>query len=277
MNHNDLYKMLELPAEVVEHLHNYEKERTFQMPAELQKRLLTRMSWDDAVKELQELLKDDTHGFQMLYEMLDIVCKYSYPKYKELKVSNEIFTETMKFITRFLEWHMEYYGEYKYTQALWFPREMAVVEFRIGTLEYEFIDGETREIAVHIPSDAVFNRESVLESLKAFVSFRNEYFPEWQGVNFVCDTWMLAPAMEELLSETSNVLAFKHMFELDVISEDATWFMGFIFPGHENDDFEKLPEKSSLHKKAKAYLLSGKKIGVAKGHLTDEIMKIIGG
>jgi len=95
MNHNDLYKMLELPAEVVEHLHNYEKERTFQMPAELQKRLLTRTTWDDAVKELQELLKDDTHGFQMLYEMLDIVCKYSYPKYKELKVSNEIFTETM--------------------------------------------------------------------------------------------------------------------------------------------------------------------------------------
>ena len=270
MNHNDLYQILELPADVVEQLNKYETERTFRLPTELQKRLLSRTDWDEAVKELQGLLEEDTHGFKLLYEMLDLVCTYSYPKYKEIGISDEIFVATMKFITRFLEWHKEYHGEYKFTQGPWFPREMSCIEFRVGALEYEFIDSEEQEIAMHIPSDAKFDRESVLCSLKDFAVFRDIYFPDWKGIKFTCDTWMLAPAMEELLTETSNVLAYKQMFDLDVIDPEATWFMGFIYPGHAGDEIKMLPENTGLQKKAKEYLLSGKKIGVAKGHLKEE-------
>ena len=140
MNHNDLYQILELPADVVEQLNKYETERTFRLPTELQKRLLSRTDWDEAVKELQGLLEEDTHGFKLLYEMLDLVCTYSYPKYKEIGISDEIFVATMKFITRFLEWHKTYHGEYKFIQGPWFPREMSCIEFRVGALEYEFID-----------------------------------------------------------------------------------------------------------------------------------------
>ncbi len=271
MNHQKLYQMLELPTEVTEQLNSYEKIRTFQLPKKLKNRLLSRATWDDAVKELQNLLEDDTYGLKTLWEMLDLVCTYSYPTYKEKSIPDEIFVATMKFITRFLEWHKEYHGEYKFTQAPWFPRQMAVIEFRVGALEYEFVDGDTREIAVHIPSDAKFDRETVLCSLKEFANFRDFYFPEWKGVAFTCDTWMLAPAMEELLGETSNVLAFKHMFELDVIDEEATWFMGFVFPGHAGE-YETLPEKTSLQKKIKERLIAGKKIGVARGHLKEEYL-----
>lgn len=269
MTHQSLYQMLELPAEVAEQLSSYEKGRTFHMTEELKNRILSRASWDGAVKELHGLLEDDTYGFKMLFEMLDLVCKYSYPKYRKMGISDEIFISTMKFITRFLEWHKEYHGEYKFTQAPWFPRQMAVIEFRIGALEYEFVDGDTKEIAVHIPSDAKFDRETVLNSLKEFTVFRDTYFPKWKGLPLTCDTWMLAPAMEELLSENSNVLAFKHMFELDEIDEEATWFMGFVFPGHAGE-YETLPEKTSLQKKIKERLIAGKKIGVAKGHLKED-------
>lgn len=275
MNHQELYRLLEFPEAVVEQLNSYEALKTFQMTEDLKNRIISRPTWDDAVKELQTLLGEDPHGFKILWEMTDIICNYSYGQYKERNISDEIFLATMKYITRFMEWDRKHQGEYKFTQAHWFPRELAVIEYRIGALEYEFIDGEEREIGVHIPSDAVFNRESVLESLKDFVKFRDQYYPEWKGVPFVCDTWMLAPAMEELLNDTSNILAFKHLFELDIISEDATWFMGFLFPGHENE-LETLPENSSLQKKAKEYMLSGKKIGVAKGHIKEEILQIIG-
>jgi len=275
MTHQSLYQMLEFPAEVVEQLNSYEKERTFRLSEDLQNRLLSRIEWDDAVNELQGFLGEDTHGFKMLYEMLDLVCNYSYPKYREMNISDDVFVATMKFITRFLEWHKEYHGEYKFTQGFWFPRQMALTEFRTGALEYEFVDGETREIAVHIPSDAKFDREAVLCSLKEFTAFQKEYFSEWKDVPYTCDTWMLAPAMEELLGETSNVLAFKHMFELDVIDEEATWFMGFVFPGHEGE-LDTLPEKTSLQKKIKESLLAGKKIGVAKGHIKEEILQEIG-
>ena len=275
MNYNELYQILEVPAEVVEQLNNYEKERTFQLSKDLQNRLFSRTDWEEAVKELQGLLQEDTYNFKMLYEMLDLVCRYSYPKYKEMGISDEIFKDTMKFITRFLEWHKEYHGEYKFTQGLWFPRQISCIEFRIGALEYEFVEGETREIAVHIPSDAKFDREAVLDSLKEFIVFRNTYFPEWKSVPFTCETWMLAPAMEELLSETSNVLAFKHLFELERLDTEATWFMGFLYPGH-SGEYDTLPEKTSLQKKAKEMLLSGKKIGTAKGHIKEDILRAVG-
>ena len=269
MTHKELYQILELQEEVTEQLNKYEENRTFIMTKDLQCRLLSRADRDNAVKELQALLEEDRYGFKLLYEMLDIVCTYSYPEYKKMGISVEIFVATMKFITRFLEWQKEYYGEYKFTQGWWFPRQMSVIEFRVGALEYEFIEGDSREIAMHIPSDAKFDRASVLDSLKEFAVFRDTYFPDWKSVLYTCDTWMLAPAMEEVLNETSNVLAYKHMFELDVIDEEATWFLGFIFPGHAGE-FETLPEKTSLQRKIKEALLSGKKIGVAKGHLKEE-------
>lgn len=269
MNHQELYQMLELPEEVVEQLNKYEESRTFHLPEDLKQRLLTRTTWDGAVAELRSLLGEDSLGFPMLWEMLDLVCQYSYGKYKEKGISDKIFVDTMKFITRFLEWDKKYSGEYKFTQAFWFPRQISVSEFRVGALEYEF---EDNDIAVHIPSDAVFTRESVLASLKEFLVFRDRYYPEYKSAKFTCDTWMLAPAMEELLNETSNTLAFKHLFELDEIHPEATWFMGFIFPGHEGE-LETLPENTGLQRRAKAYLLSGKQIGVAKGHIKEEILK----
>ena len=112
MTHQELYNMLELPAEVVEQLNIYNKNRSFMLEPALLNRLLLRSEWDEALKELQGLLEEDKDGFKLLFEMLDIVCNYSYPKYKEMKISDEIFRETMKFITRFLYWQYEYYGEY---------------------------------------------------------------------------------------------------------------------------------------------------------------------
>ena len=269
MNHQELYQRLNLPEVVIVKLNNYANIREFQLSEDLKLRIINRLEWDEAVKELQTLLKDDPDGIKILWEMLDLLCNYTYPKYMARDISDEIFIATTKFITRSLEWQNTYYGENKFTKAHWFPRELAAVEFRIGALEYEFVDGDVRKIGVHIPSDAVFTRESVLQSLKDFAVFRNRYFPDWKDVTFTCNTWMLAPAMEELLNETSNILAFKHMFELDTIDLEATWFMGLIFPGYFTE-LADLPEKSSLQKKAKEYLLSGKKIGVAKGHLRDE-------
>lgn len=102
----------------------------------------------------------------------------------------------------------------------------------------------------------------------AFYEFRSKYFTEWEEVRLVCDSWLLAPVLKEFLDETSNILAFQDMFELDVINTEATWFMSFVFPGH-SEVTENLPERTSLQRKMKAHLLEGKKVGVAKGHLKE--------
>jgi len=268
MKNCELYEMLELPEEVIVKLNSYEKERTINISVELQNKILCRELWDEGIKELQSILEEDSDGFKILWELLNIVSNYSYEKYLCKNIPQDIFIETMKICTRFLNEHYKTYGTYKFVWAWWLPREISLCEYRIGALEYEFVDGENREISMHIPSDADLKKESVLQSLNDFYCFRDTYFPEWKNVRMVCDSWMLAPALEELLSESSNVLSFKRMFEIEHANEDAMWFMGFIYPGYGVVD-ENLPETTSLQRKMKKHLLEGKKVGVAKGYLKD--------
>ena len=266
MKNLELYEKIELPAGVREKLNAYEKGKTFVIPVELRDRILCRGTWEEAIKELQGALEPDEDGMKILWELLNIVCGYTYGEYVQRNIPEDVFIATMKFCTRFLEEHYERYGVYKFSSAWWFPRQMSLLEYRVGALEYEFIDGEQREISLHIPADADLRSPSVLKSIEEFRGFMELYYPEWKNVRMVCETWMLAPAMEELLSEGSNVLAFKHLFELEEIDEAATWFMGWIYPGYEEID-ENLPEKTSLQRRMKAHLLEGKKVGVAKGYL----------
>ena len=266
MNNSDLYKLLEIPCEVVEQLQKYEQTRKCQIPDSLRNKILNRDSWDDGIKELQELLGDDQAGFKILWELLNLICNYSYDNYVQRIISDDIFVETMKFCTRFLHEYYRTYGRYKFVWAWWYPRQISLKEFRIGALEYEFVEGEAKEISVHIPSDADLCKESVLKSIEDFCAFRREYFPQWENVELVCDSWLLSPALKELLDADSNILAFQNMFEIDSVDYEATWFMGWIFPGYESVD-SRLPEKTSLQRRMKAYLLEGKKVGCAKGHL----------
>lgn len=268
MDNSKLFHMLDFPVEVTEALEAYGKSRVLQIPKDIKENLFKRVCWEAAVVELKELLGEDEYGYKILWELLHLVCKHTYAQYQKKGISDEIFVATMKFCTRYLEEHYRNFGMYCFTMAWWFPRELAFLEFRVGELEYEFVQGTEREIHIHIPSDADLRKASVVASIRAFYEFRSKYFAEWEEVRLVCDSWLLAPVLKEFLDETSNILAFQDMFELDVINTEATWFMSFVFPGH-SEVTENLPERTSLQRKMKAHLLEGKPVGVAKGHLKE--------
>ena len=94
------------------------------------------------MRQLQSLWDDDPDGIKILWEQLNIVSGYTYGEYCKRGIPEEVFAATMKFCTRFLREHYKTFGFYKYVCAWWFPRQMSLNEFRIGALEYEFIDGE---------------------------------------------------------------------------------------------------------------------------------------
>lgn len=266
MDHRELYCLLELPQEVAERLHAYGDIRCVKVPDCLRDKLLKRDEWDEGIRELQELLGDDPDGMKILWELLDMVCSYSYGEYVKRGISKEIFAATMKFCTRFLREHVETFQTYKFISAWWFPRQLSLSEYRIGALEYELVDSQEREIAIHIPSDADMQSESVARSIRDFHTFCNRYYPEWEGVRMTCDSWMLMPQLREFLGEDSHILAFQNLFEIDHVDTEATWYMGWIFPGAEQVD-ERLPERTTLQRNLKRYLLKGNKFGIAKGHL----------
>ena len=269
MENIELFRMLEIPNEVEKQLIHYGRSRNVYIPDAIINKILKRDEWDVGIKELQELLDDDSDGIKILWELLNIISKYSYEEYIKRNISNDIFVATMKFCTRFLHEYHQTFQTYKFVWAWWFPRQISLNEYRIGALEYEFVDAENREIAVHIPSDADLRKKSVAQSIKDFNEFRAKYYPEWKTVHLTCDTWMLMSELKEMLGKDSNIIAFQNLFEIDTVDYDAAWYMKWIFPGAENID-ELLPEGTTLQREMKKYLLDGKKFGIAKGHLKAE-------
>lgn len=268
MNHLELFELLEIPNEVRLELIDYGSKRNFEISNSIVNKILQRREWDEGIKELQEILNDDSDGIKILWELLDIIRNYSYNEYLKRGISEDIFAATMKFCTRFLNEHYKTFHTYKFVWAWWFPRQISLSEFRIGALEYEFVEGDDCEIAVHIPSDVNLQKESVMQSLNDFFDFRKTYFSEWKNVKLTCDSWMLMPELKDLLGEGSNIVAFQNLFEIDTLNYDATWYMGWIFPGHENVN-ESLPECTTLQRRMKKLLLDGKRFGIAKGHLKN--------
>lgn len=266
MNDMELYKMLEIPDEVEKRLLDYGNIRTADLPEPLINKILQRSQWSQGIEELQSFLGDDPDGIKILWELLRIAGTYSYEGYVKRHISTDVFTATIKFCTRFLREHKRTFQTYRFIQAWWFPRQISLNEFRIGALEYEFVDEEEREIAIHIPSDADLCKEQVACSLESFYAFRTKYFSGWENTRLTCSTWMLMPELKEFLGEKSNIISFQNMFEIETVDYEATWYMGWIFPGIEKVD-ENLPERTLLQRNLKQYLLNGNKFGIAKGHL----------
>lgn len=267
----ELFRMLELPDEISRRLADYGNSRTAAMPDSIRKKILLREEWDEGIKELQDFLGEDPEGIKILWELLNLVCSYSFPEYEKRGISSEIFLVTMKFCTRCINEYKRAFHVYGFDRGWWFPRQISLQEYRIAALEYEFIDGEEREIAVHIPSDADLRTESVLHSLEEFSHFRQTYYPGWENVKMTCESWMMMPELKVLLGESSNIVAFQSMFEIDEVDHEADWYMEWIFPGCTVID-DTLPENTSLQRKMKAFLLEGNKFGAAKGHLKEEFM-----
>lgn len=267
MTNHELYELIKLPKGAIEQLKQYEDQRKGEIPLAIREKLFARESWDEGIKELQAYLGEDPYCMNMLWEQLNFVRSYTYEEYVKRGISIDVFADTFGFVTRFLTGTQDACGKYKYEWAWWLQRQITLQEFRIGSLEYEFVESNGhREVEVHIPSDADMSMKALSQSVKDFLAFEKKYKPEWEGVVITTFTWMIMPELEELLPNDSNILAFKSLFDVDYVDYEQNWYMGWIFPGYSEIN-ENLPEKTTLHRMLKAHLLSGKKFGIAKGHL----------
>lgn len=253
-----LYELLELPEEVKDKLLKNNYLRYYDFYNRYKDVFFDRACWDDAVKEIQRELSGDEDGMKILWVELDFACR-TYDEYRKTGIPERIFIDTMKFCTRFVNQYHEIYGEYKFVWGWWFPRQISMQEFRIGSLEFEFI-ADKDIIAVHIPSDADLSPESVNKSFSAFKEFREVYYPEWMHKRIGCDSWMMSPVLKQLLAEDSNILKFQNLFDTISTDYDSMAVLDWVFPGYSNVD-DSLPENTSLQRKMKKYLICGGKIG----------------
>lgn len=267
MTFRELCDLLELPQEVILRLITCAQPDLDWLTEDLRAKYYTRATSGEGLEAIRARLGDDPDGFRMLWVMLQLACE-AWDGYTLRGISREIFTETMKFITRFLRTGKEQTGSYTFTWGWWFWRQLSLVEFRIGCLEYELVENAdgTREISLHIPSDADLRPASVDDSFAAFRTFLAGYFPDWQDAPWICDSWMMSPALENLLGEGSNILAFQRRFDRIFTNEGYEGALDWVFPTY-HEVSEALPEKTSLQRKMKAWLLAGNKVGWTKAVL----------
>jgi hypothetical protein len=266
MNIIEICKMLDIQSEVVEKLLDCEKHIDFKSMEQDIEEMRHPECWEGALERLKHLLGDDEDGMKILACQLRCACDV-YDKYEEIGIPKEIFIATMKFFTRFLQDYKDRHGSYRYVWGWWAVHQLSMVEYRIGELEYEMRMENSRPlIDIHIPADADMSLDKLRKSYLEAVSFFERFYPEFIKADMVCSSWLLAPALKNVLPESSRIMRFQKSFEVQKVEEDSLAFMDWVY-GTRDIPLEKLPEDTSLQRKLKPYLLNNGKVEWASGKL----------
>lgn len=186
-----------------------------------------------------------------------------------------IFFDTFKDLTIWAEAFTRETGRPGLKEWEWCGRAIKMQLFRLGRLQFQSeqlpcdveVGGErypagTRVLQVHIPAGEPLTPEAVEESLGRAQSFFRIYYRQEHEL-FCCRSWLLSPALEELLGEDSNILQFKKRFELydtKPIRQAEERVFGRIL-----EDPAGYPEDTSLQRDMKRWLQSGRTVDMGCG------------
>lgn len=227
--------------------------------------------WNDSVARLT-LLSHDPSGMRLLSWFMRAAA-ITRSRYAEQGIDDVVFRATMGFFPRFLERRRAAYGDIRFDQEFWAPRQIAMTILRIDELEFEFVGaGEGASyVGVHIPSDARLDGPSLLRTLHAYRRFVSLQRPVFAGCALRCDSWLLDPSLETMLPSGSRIRLFRSLFEVDGLqySDDyKQWLCGRL----DVTDAD-LPENTSLQRAVKAFVLGGGRMGIGYGALRADALR----
>lgn len=266
----ELCSLIGLPDEVTKKVLACDKSLKYGVIQTHMDKLFDRLTWNEGLEELRDALGRDPDGMKILTVQLKCLLK-SRSRYEKKGIPLAVFIDTMRYLPRFLERYKNIYGSYKYDQDWWFTREIALSEFRIGTLEYEIgVTDRKRRIALHIPSDADLSFSALRKSYLDARIFLSTYFPPYADLEIFCSSWMLSPDLHKLLHMDSHILAFQSQFKLIQRQDDNQPEVFRWIYGRPDLSLDELPEHTSLQRSLKRYLQKGNHIGIALGQLIDD-------
>lgn len=246
----------------------------FDIPAAENKRLRELFLSDFTVFEAELNKKDDPNMWA-----LALIFRWSAESmalWRETGIPDEIAFDTFRDITLWSGRYFERTGRIGLIEWRWFTIHITVKLFRLGRLQFEpigmrenvtlpdgtFIAKGTPVLSVHIPRGDGFTPESIRESFEA----SKEFFPKYFGTSYdtyVCTSWLLAPQLEGMISETSTIANFRNYFT--IYSEDLSYAQAedYVFL-QKLDDKTKYPENTSLQRNLKKFLMGGGTMGMGK-------------
>jgi len=132
----------------------------------------------------------------------------------------------------------------------------------LEALEGDRVPNENeRVLALHIPATGPLLPSDVDESL---VQIRESYAEK--EIRFLtCHSWLLAPELEKVLREDSNILSFQQRFEIIRDSEDEGQALERVFGADDKTANNDLPQENDLQRSMVKAREDGKKFGIALG------------
>ena len=228
--------------------------------------LMREETWVRGLEELKEALGDDPGGMKRLCCMLRCALRAK-AEYTRLGISEEIYVATMAAFSRFVREHMDSYGCYGFNRGSWTPRQVSCKLFRIGQLEYEMTSREGEPIvSLHIPTDVDLRPQVLRPSLQEGLQEFYRLFPEYKGRKVYCHSWLMSPLLKDLLPETSNILKFQEMFDVEADTLPGRDILLWVFKNPKLPP-EEFPEDTSLQRKLKQFFLNGGQFLDGKGYL----------
>ncbi len=202
----------------------------------------------------------------------------SYDKYKEKNISDKVYIDTMKCFSRFINETYKWTGKYTFDRGFWVWRQISLVLFRVGQLEFEIfnVDENTAEklninkgeqvLNVHIPNDAICTREQLNLSYKEARDFFKKYFNK--EYEFICSSWLLGKELGDFIKRDGGIYNFRKDYEVvDYFESDD--YLQWAFDRYSGDIKEFQP-KTKLQKAIKIHLLNGGKMTVGTGIIKNK-------
>ncbi len=261
----ELYELISLQPEIIEKLEVIGGREDLTQAERYLDGMMDMDTAQQSYRDLKAFFEEDTDQLKMLYCQLECARRL-FRRYEEKGIPKNIYVDTMRCFTRFIEECREKHGRMFFDRGWWTYRQVSMNIFRIGALEYQFKEYEgDKVIGLHIPSDADLSGESVDASFRQAKLFFGTYYKEYRYGKYTCNSWLMAPTLGSLLSEESNILAFQNRF--DIIREDREdkEYIEWLFQVPADTEYIDLPQRTSLQREVRELLLKGGTVGSAFG------------
>lgn len=197
-------------------------------------------------------------------------------RYNELGIPEEYFWDSMKDLPIWCEDYLTKYGVPGFRERGWVGCSLRLEVIRIGRLQVQpnrlsrsvtwngtVFPADMPTLEIHIPAGEPLTPEAVLASVDQAPDFYSKYFGKQYSL-FHCHSWLLSPALKELLPEHSRIIQFQDLFSIYSADTEERQAEERVF-GFLSDDPSRYPDQTSLQKAVKQHLLNGKEVPMGAG------------
>lgn len=119
-------------------------------------------------------------------------------------------------------------------------------------------------LSVHIPKGADVSDEALAKSMAEAQSFFRKHYPEVEICAFYCRSWLMDPALADILPEGAKIISFQNFFTRYPVKSTGKEIFVFILKEQPSSP-EDIPETTSLFRAVRKRYLKNEPIYVYAG------------